>query len=39
VGNPFFASSAPAWPYLTWAAIWFAVVLSLGVFSFERREL
>jgi hypothetical protein len=38
-GNPFFASAAPPWPYLTWAGIWLVLVLVLGVVSFERREL
>ncbi len=37
-GNPFFAA-APAGSYLIWAAVWFALVLTLGVISFERREL
>jgi ABC-type transport system involved in multi-copper enzyme maturation permease subunit len=38
-GNPFFAASGPSWSYLTWAAVWFVIVLALGVASFERREL
>jgi ABC-type transport system involved in multi-copper enzyme maturation permease subunit len=38
-GNPFFALTAPSWPYLAWAGIWLAVVLVLGLISFERREL
>ena len=38
-GDPFFASAAPPWPYLTWAGIWLVLVLVLGVVSFERREL
>jgi ABC-type transport system involved in multi-copper enzyme maturation permease subunit len=38
-GNPFFALSPPSWPYLTWAAVWFLVVLGAGLLSFERREL
>lgn len=38
-GDPFFATSPPSWPYLTWAAIWFVAVLVAGVLSFERREL
>ncbi len=38
-GNPFFALAAPSWPYLAWAGIWLAVVLVLGLISFERREL
>jgi ABC-type transport system involved in multi-copper enzyme maturation permease subunit len=38
-GNPFFALAAPSWPYLTWAALWFLVVLAAALVSFERREL
>jgi ABC-type transport system involved in multi-copper enzyme maturation permease subunit len=38
-GDPFFASAAPSWAYLTWAAIWFLLVLLAGLVSFERREL
>jgi ABC-type transport system involved in multi-copper enzyme maturation permease subunit len=38
-GNPFFALAAPSWPYLTWAALWFLVVLAGALISFERREL
>ena len=38
-GDPFFASSAPSWPYLAWAGVWLAGVLVLGLVSFERREL
>jgi ABC-type transport system involved in multi-copper enzyme maturation permease subunit len=38
-GNPFYAPSAPAWPYLVWAGIWILLVLVLGLVSFERREL
>jgi ABC-type transport system involved in multi-copper enzyme maturation permease subunit len=38
-GDPFVASSAPAWPYLAWAGLWLLLVLALGLLSFERREL
>jgi ABC-type transport system involved in multi-copper enzyme maturation permease subunit len=38
-GDPFYASAAPSWPYLAWAAIWLALVLVLSLVSFERREL
>jgi ABC-type transport system involved in multi-copper enzyme maturation permease subunit len=38
-GDPFFASSAPPWPYLAWAGVWLLLVLVLGLVSFERREL
>jgi ABC-type transport system involved in multi-copper enzyme maturation permease subunit len=37
--NPFSASAAPAWPYLTWVAIWLVLVLALGLVSLQRREL
>ena len=38
-GDPFFAAAPPAGTYLVWAAVWFALILALGVISFERREL
>jgi len=38
-GDAFFAAGAPAGSYLIWAAVWFALVLVLGVVSFARREL
>jgi len=38
-GDPFLALTAPAWPYLTWAGIWLAGVLLLGLVSFARREV
>ena len=39
-GNgPFYAQSAPSWPYLVWVACWFLLVLAAGLVSFERREL
>ncbi len=38
-GNPFYSSAPPSWSYLLYAVIWFAVVLGVGLFSFERREL
>ncbi len=38
-GNPFFASTAPSWSYLVWAALWLVLVMVLGLVSFERREL
>jgi hypothetical protein len=34
-----FTAAGPAWPYLVWAALWFVIVLGLGLVSFERREL
>jgi ABC-type transport system involved in multi-copper enzyme maturation permease subunit len=38
-GDPFYASTAPSWPYLAWAGIWLVGVLVLSLVSFERREL
>jgi len=38
-GNPFFSAAGPTWAYLLWAALWFVIVLGLGLVSFERREL
>lgn len=38
-GNPFFASTPPPWSYLLYAALWFLVVLGVGMVSFARREL
>jgi ABC-type transport system involved in multi-copper enzyme maturation permease subunit len=38
-GDPFVASSAPAWPFLAWVGVWLLLVLALGLVSFERREL
>jgi ABC-type transport system involved in multi-copper enzyme maturation permease subunit len=38
-GNPFYASAAAPWQYLTWTGIWLAGVLVLSLVSFERREL
>ncbi|HEY8885570.1 MAG TPA: ABC transporter permease [Chloroflexota bacterium] len=37
--NPFFAAAPPPAPFLVWAAAWVVVVLSLAVFSFNRRDL
>jgi ABC-type transport system involved in multi-copper enzyme maturation permease subunit len=37
--NPFYASIGLAPTYLAWVAAWFAIVLSLAVLSFRRREL
>jgi ABC-type transport system involved in multi-copper enzyme maturation permease subunit len=37
--NPFSVLGAPTWPYLLWVAFWFAIVLALGVLSFQRREM
>jgi ABC-type transport system involved in multi-copper enzyme maturation permease subunit len=38
-GNPFFVTSGPSTAYLLWALGWGAVVLSIAVWSFSRREL
>jgi ABC-type transport system involved in multi-copper enzyme maturation permease subunit len=38
-GDPFFALSPPSWQYLAYSGIWFLVVLGIGLWSFERREL
>jgi len=39
-GNvPFYALTAPSWPYLLWVVCWFLIVMTASVISFERREL
>ncbi len=38
-GNPFFVSAGPSTPYLLWVLGWCAVMLSVAVWSFTRREL
>ena len=37
--NPFSASAAPTWPYLTWVVIWLVLVLAFGLINLHRREL
>jgi ABC-type transport system involved in multi-copper enzyme maturation permease subunit len=37
--GPFFTAAPPPWTYLTWAAIWLVLVLTLGLVSIERRDL
>lgn len=37
--NPFYAPAYPATAYLAWVGLWIAVVVSLAVVSFRRREL
>lgn len=37
--DPFLARHPPTWPYLLWVVCWFALVLAVGIISFERREL
>ena len=38
-GNPFFAVTPPSWQYLLWTGVWFLLVLTAGLVSFDRREL
>ncbi|MHB8459634.1 MAG: ABC transporter permease subunit [Candidatus Limnocylindrales bacterium] len=37
--NPFFAASGPEPSFLSYAALWVAVVLGLAILSFRRREI
>ncbi len=37
--NPFAATDPPPYSFLAWVAVWFAIVLSLSVLSFRRREI
>jgi ABC-type transport system involved in multi-copper enzyme maturation permease subunit len=37
--DPFVAQHPPSIAYLIWVVCWFALVLGLGMLSFERREL
>src|SRR5437899_1590916 len=37
--NPFAATDPPPLSFLAWVAVWFAIVLSLSVLSFRRREI
>jgi hypothetical protein len=36
---PFFSTAAPSVPYLVFVGCWFALVLAIGVLTFERKEL
>jgi ABC-type transport system involved in multi-copper enzyme maturation permease subunit len=38
-GNPFFVLAAPSTAYLIWAACWLVVVLGIGMWSFNRKDL
>jgi ABC-type transport system involved in multi-copper enzyme maturation permease subunit len=38
-GNPFFVSAPPPDAYIAWAIAWIVVVLSVAVYSFNRRDL
>ena len=38
-GNPFFVQSPPSAAYLTWAACWVVLIVSLTVWSLHRREI
>src|SRR5439155_17956017 len=37
--NPFAATDPPPLPFLAWVVAWFAIVLTLSVLSFRRREI
>jgi ABC-type transport system involved in multi-copper enzyme maturation permease subunit len=37
--NPFFAADPPPILFLAWVVVWFALMLSLSVWSFRTREL
>ena len=37
--NPFTATEPPPASFLVWVVVWFALVLSLSVWSFRRREI
>ncbi len=37
--NPFSALDPPPAPFLAWTAVWFALMLALGIWSFRTREL
>lgn len=37
--NPFFAGSAPPFPFVAWSAAWILLVLGLAIWSFHRREI
>jgi ABC-type transport system involved in multi-copper enzyme maturation permease subunit len=38
-GNPFFVASAPPFAYVLWAVGWTIAVLSLAIYSFNKRDL
>jgi ABC-type transport system involved in multi-copper enzyme maturation permease subunit len=38
-GNPFSATDPPAPAFLAWTAVWFALMIGLTLWSFQRREL
>ena len=38
-GNPFSATDAPAPAFLAWTVFWFALMIGLTLWSFQRREL
>ena len=37
--NPFTATEPPPASFLVWVVVWFALVLSLSIWSFRRREI
>jgi ABC-type transport system involved in multi-copper enzyme maturation permease subunit len=38
-GNPFSATDPPPPAFLLWTVVWFALVIGLSLWSFQRREL
>jgi ABC-type transport system involved in multi-copper enzyme maturation permease subunit len=38
-GNPFGATDAPAPAFLAWTVVWFALMIGLTLWSFQRREI
>ena len=38
-GNPFSATDAPAPAFLAWTVFWFALMIGLTLWSFQRREV
>jgi ABC-type transport system involved in multi-copper enzyme maturation permease subunit len=38
-GNPFSATDGPAPAFLAWTVIWFALMIGLTLWSFQRREI
>ena len=37
--NPFAATEPPPVSFLVWVVVWFALMLSLSIWSFRRREI
>ncbi|HEY7201400.1 MAG TPA: ABC transporter permease [Candidatus Dormibacteraeota bacterium] len=38
-GNPFAATDGPAPAFLAWTVVWFAALIALTLWSFQRREI